>query len=113
MNAEAAIISQLPLTTVKFHQLQIINGTVMEQEYTNNPADFELFTCEEYIDFLITFLENLNPAIVVERFTGEVPPRFLSAGGWGKKRADQIANMIENRMEELNTWQGKLYKEKK
>jgi radical SAM protein (TIGR01212 family) len=109
MLAEAAIISRLPLTTVKFHQLQIIKGTVMEQEYENNPSDFELFTCDEYIDFLITFLENFNPDIVVERFTGEVPPRFLSAGGWGKIRADQIANMIEKRMEELNTWQGRLY----
>ena len=107
MIAEAAIISKLPLTTVKFHQLQIIKGTVMEQEYENNPSDFELFTCDEYIDFFITFLENLNPNIVVERFTSEVPPRFLSAGGWEKKRADQIVNMIENRMEDLNTWQGR------
>ena len=109
---EAAIISQLPLTTVKFHQLQIIKGTVMEQEYKNNPFDFELFTCDEYIDFFITFLENLNPDIVVERFTSEVPPRFLSAGSWGRKRADQIANMIEKRMAELNTWQGRLQKQK-
>ena len=108
MNAGAAIISRLPLTTVKFHQLQIIKGTVMEQEYENNLSDFELFTCDEYIDFFIAFLENLNPAIVVERFTGEVPPRFLSEGRW-KKRADQIANMIEKRMEERNTWQGRLF----
>ena len=109
MIAEAAIISKLPLTTVKFHQLQIIKGTVMEHEYENNPSDFELFTCDEYIDFFITFLEKLNPNIVVERFTSEVPPRFLSVGSWGKKRADQIVTMIENRMEERNTWQGRLY----
>jgi radical SAM protein (TIGR01212 family) len=113
MIAEAAVISQLPLTTVKFHQLQIIKGTVMEQEYNNNPSDFELFTCDEYIDFFIAFLENLNPDIVVERFTSEVPPRFLSAGGWGKKRANQIANMIETKMETLNTWQGRLYEDGK
>ncbi|MBN1108702.1 MAG: TIGR01212 family radical SAM protein, partial [Bacteroidales bacterium] len=33
MMAEADIISGLPLTTVKFHQLQIIRGTAMEREY--------------------------------------------------------------------------------
>ena len=109
MLAEVAVISELPFTTVKFHQLQVITGTAMEQEYKNNPSDFELFTCNEYIDFIITFLENLNPDIVVERFTSEVPPRFLSSGDWGKKRADQITTMIEKRMEELNTWQGRLY----
>jgi hypothetical protein len=110
---EVDIISGLPLKTVKFHQLQIIKGTTMELEFKNNPGDFELFTWEDYLDFFILFLERLNPAIVVERFTGEAPPRFLTGVGWGKKRTDQIVNLIENRMAELNTWQGRLYKEKR
>jgi uncharacterized protein len=103
------LISGLPLRTVKFHQLQIIKGTAMENEYKHNPGDFSLFTWEEYLDFFISFLERLNPAIVVERFTGEAPPRFLSGDGWGKKRTDQIVNLIEKRLEELGTWQGRLY----
>jgi hypothetical protein len=52
----------------------------------------------------------LNPEIVVERFTGEVPLRFLAKEVWGKKRTDQIAGLIEKRLEELNTWQGRYYK---
>jgi uncharacterized protein len=107
------IISGLPIKTVKFHQLQIIKGTAMEIEYKNNPGDFELFTWEDYLDFFILFLERLNPAIVVERFTGEAPPRYLTGEGWGKKRTDQIVNLIEKRLEELNTWQGRLYEHKK
>jgi radical SAM protein (TIGR01212 family) len=107
---QASVISGLPLKTIKFHQLQIIKGTVMEEEFRNNPGDFELFSWEEYLDFFISFLERLNPAFVVERFTGEAPPRFLTGAGWGKKRTDQIVNLIEKRLEELNTWQGRLYK---
>jgi radical SAM protein (TIGR01212 family) len=110
MLEEAEIVSQLPLTTVKFHQLQIIRGTVMETEYSNNPSDFQLFTWDEYFDFIIKFLERFNPSIVVERFTGEAPPRFLTEQPWGKKRTNQITGLIEKRMEELNTWQGRLYK---
>jgi len=113
MLSEVGIISGLPIKTVKFHQLQIIKGTTMEKEFENNPGDFELFTWEEYLDFFILFLERLNPAIVVERFTGEAPPRFLKGEGWGKKRTDQIVNLIENRLEELDTWQGRLYKDKR
>jgi uncharacterized protein len=105
---QAELISALPLTTVKFHQLQIIKGTRMEIEFQKNPQDFELFTWEEYLDFFVRFLERLSPAIVVERFTGEAPPRFLSGQGWGKKRTDQIVNLIEKRLEELDTWQGRL-----
>ncbi|MDP3001648.1 MAG: TIGR01212 family radical SAM protein [Bacteroidales bacterium] len=109
---QASVISGLPLTTVKFHQLQVIKGTIMEKEFHNNPDDFELFTWEEYLDFFISFLERLNPAFVVERFTGEAPPRFLTGEGWGKKRTDQIVNLIEKRLEELDTWQGRLYEGK-
>jgi hypothetical protein len=107
---EAEIISDLPLKRVKFHQLQIIKGTEMEKEYQENPSDFELFTWDIYLDFIIRFLEMLNPEIVVERFTGEVPLRFLAKEVWGKKRTDQIAGLIEKRLEELNTWQGRYYK---
>jgi radical SAM protein (TIGR01212 family) len=109
MMNQVDIISGLPLTTVKFHQLQIIKGTVMEKEYAENPSDFELFSWEEYLDFFIRFLERLNPSFVVERFTGEAPLRFLTGEGWGKKRTDQIVSLIEKRLEELDTWQGRLY----
>jgi|WetSurMetagenome_2_1015567.scaffolds.fasta_scaffold17143_2 uncharacterized protein len=109
----AAIISELPLKTIKFHQLQIIKETAMEKEFRDKPGDFKLFSWEEYLDFFVSFLERLNPAFVVERFTGEAPPRFLSGESWGKKRTDQIVNLIENRLEELDTWQGKFYSGKK
>jgi radical SAM protein (TIGR01212 family) len=110
MLAEAGIISALPLHTVKFHQLQIINGTTMEREFRENPADFDMFTFEEYMEFFVAFLERLNPGIVVERFTGEAPPRYLSGIRWGKKRSDQIVGLVEKRLQELNTWQGRLYR---
>lgn len=110
MIAEAEIISMLPLKTVKFHQLQIIKGTVMESEFWNKRSEFQLFSWDEYLEFFIRFLERLNPSIVVERFTGEAPLRFLTRREWGIKRADQIVDLIEKRLEKLDTWQGRLYK---
>ena len=112
MLKEVDIISALPIKTVKFHQLQIIKGTTMENEFKQTPGDFELFGWEDYLDFFISFLERLNPDIVVERFTGEAPPRFLTGEGWGKKRTDQIVSLIEKRLEELDTWQGRIYQAK-
>ena len=44
----------------------------------------------------------------VERFAGEVPPRFLVGPGFGLIRNDQILVQTEKRMEERGTWQGRL-----
>ena len=104
----AETISQLPLTTVKFHQLQIFKGTKMAEEYQQHPEHFHLFDLEEYIDFVIDFTEQLNPAIVIERFAGEVPPRFLVSEPWMKLRYDEVLAKIEKRMKERDTWQGKM-----
>ena len=107
--AEAEILSKLPLNTLKFHQLQIVKNTSMALEYLNQPENFTFFSLDEYIELIVNFLERLNPKIVIERFAGEVPPRFLAGPGWGTLRYDQILQKIENRMEERVTWQGRLY----
>lgn len=105
----ADIISELPLTTVKFHQLQIFKDTKMADEYLANPYDFHLFTLDDYIEFVIDFIERLNPNIVIERFAGEVPPRYLVSKPWLNLRYDQVLALIEKRLEEKNTYQGHLY----
>lgn len=104
---EADILSSLPIDNIKFHQLQIIRNTLMAKEFRENKDDFVRFSLEEYIEFVIDFVELLNPGFVIERFAGEVPPRFLEGEGWGLIRNDQILNRIEKRMEERGTWQGK------
>lgn len=109
MLAEAGIISKLPLDTVKFHQLQIIKGTRMAKEYLENPSQFNLFTLENYIDFIVRFTERLNPDFVIERFTGEAPPRFQAGPIWGGLRSDEVQVLIENELEKRETWQGRLF----
>lgn len=106
----ADVISRLPLTTVKFHQLQIFKDTKMAEEYQQHPEHFHLFDLEEYIDFVIDFAERLNPNIVIERFAGEVPPRYLVSEPWMKLRYDEVLARIEKRMEERDTWQGRYAK---
>lgn len=109
MMAEAAILSKLPLSTIKFHQLQIIKGTTMELQYQQNSSMFNLFGMEEYFNFMVDFLEQLNPNFVVERFTGEAPPRYLATPPWGNYRTDQLMVMLEKILEQRNTWQGRLF----
>ena len=105
----APAINALPLDSVKFHQLQIIKGTAMEREFRERREDFVTFTLEEYIDFFVDFLERLRPDLSIERFAGEVPPRFVNETPWGLVRNPQLIEMLEKRLEERDTWQGRLF----
>ena len=103
----AGIISQLPLYSIKFHQLQIFKGTKMAEEYQQHPELFHLFDLEEYIEFIIDFTERLNPDFVIERFASTAPPRYLVVSPWTRLRYDEVLSRIVKRMKERNTWQGK------
>lgn len=104
----ADVLSSLPLTTLKLHQLQLIRGTRMAREYQEQPADFHLYTADEYIDLVIDFVERLRPDIVVERFVSQSPKELLIAPDWGLKNYE-FTEKVRRRMEERDAWQGKKY----
>ena len=108
---QAAMINSLPLRSVKFHQLQIVKGTRMEKEYAERPGDFARFTLDGYIDFFVSLLERLRPSLYIERFVGEVPPRFVNETPWGLIRNVELLRLLERRLEERDTWQGRFCQE--
>ncbi len=105
---EARILSELPLTTLKLHQLQLIKGTRMAEEFFEDSSDFHLFTPNEYIDLVIDFVERLNPNIVLERFVSQSPASLLAIPGWGLKNYEFV-DMVRKRMEERDARQGRLF----
>lgn len=104
----ADVISFLPLTTIKLHQLQLIKQTHMAKEFAEHPERFHLYSVDEYIDLVIDFIERLNPSIVVERFVSQSPKELLIAPDWGLKNHVFTAK-VEKRIIERNTWQGRLF----
>ena len=105
-----SMINDLPIRSVKFHQLQIVKGTEMEKEFARCPQDFERFTLNEYLDFFVDMLERLRPSLSIERFVGEVPPRFVNETPWGLIRNVELLRLLDLHLEERATWQGRLAK---
>ena len=106
---QCRFISSLPLHSVKFHQLQIVKGTRMEKEFSQVPQDFLRLSLPDYLDMVIDILERLRPDLYIERVAGEVPPRFVNETQWGLIRNFQILHLLDERLSERNTWQGRLY----
>lgn len=108
--SHAVNISRLPLTTIKLHQLQLVKGTVMSRQYTEHPEKFNMMTSAEYIELVIDFMEIMNPQIALERFISQSPPSMLIAPDWGLKNFEFVSK-IEKRLEERETWQGRMFEE--
>jgi radical SAM protein (TIGR01212 family) len=99
-------LSQLPLSVLKLHQLQIIRGTAMAKQFEQHPEWFHLTTLANYIDSVIDFIELLSPAIAMERFASQSPYNLLIAPSWGTKNHEFVVK-LQRRMEERDTYQGK------
>lgn len=106
---QAKKIAQLPLTTIKLHQLQIIKGTKMAKEYTECPEDFHLFKVDDYMNVVIDYIQHLNPTLVVERFLSQSPKELILTPDWGLKNYE-FTNRIVNKMKEIGAYQGKMFK---
>jgi len=107
---QTAWINELPLNTVKFHQLQIFKDTAMGKEYLVSPERFPLFELPEYIAFFTEVLMRLRPDLVVERFAGEAPPRYHLGHRWGLIRNEQLLALLEKHLNETDSWQGKFWR---
>jgi radical SAM protein (TIGR01212 family) len=105
---QAGVLSALPLTTLKLHQLQLIKGTRMAHEFEMQPEDFHLYSADEYIDLVIDYVEHLRPDIVLERFVSQSPKELLIAPDWGLKN-HEFTDKVKKRMRERDAWQGKKY----
>lgn len=108
MLAGARALSELPLTTLKLHQLQLVKGTRMAEEYAADSSDFHLFTADEYIDLVIDYVERLRSDMVLERFVSQSPASLLAVPGWGLKNYEFV-DKLRRRMEERGACQGRLY----
>ena len=91
---QADRIARLPLTSLKLHQLQIIRGTRMAEEYAAQP--WHMPTVEEYIDLVLEYVTHLPEGLVLERFVSSSPASLLIAPRWGLKNYEFV-NLVRKR----------------
>ena len=95
-------INELPIDSVKFHQLQIVRGTRLAAEYLRNPEVVSLFNVEEYIDLCSEIVRRLRPDISIERFVSQSPDGLLIAPRWGLKNYEFTHRLFNRLSEQAN-----------
>lgn len=101
---QAPLISALPLTVLKIHQMQVIRGTALASSYAASP--FHLYSVEEYVELVSEYIQRLRSDLVLERFVSQSPQELLVAPRWGLKN-HEFTDILVNHMKATGAWQGK------
>ncbi|MBI5559794.1 MAG: TIGR01212 family radical SAM protein [Deltaproteobacteria bacterium] len=96
-------ISELPVWGIKFHQLDVVKGTALEEMYGR--GGFKILSLEEYAQIVVESLELLPPGVTIHRLSGTTPSRLLIEPRWGLDKFLVKAG-IERLLEEKDTRQG-------
>lgn len=110
MMEHASKLSALPIDSLKIHHLQIVKHTMMAVQFRKNPSYFDLFTVENYLDFITEFIAVLRPNLVLERFISESPKDLLVAPNWGGIKNYAMLDKIDKLLIEKDYYQGIHYK---
>ena len=97
-------ITKLDIQGIKIHSLSVIRNTALEKIYAAKP--FPIMTRDAYVDLVVEQLELIPPHIVVARVSGDAKREDLIVPEWSIKKTI-LANEIDKKMVELNTYQGK------
>jgi radical SAM protein (TIGR01212 family) len=99
-------MNRLKPAGIKFHLLHVLRNTRLFDLYKK--GELNLLERDEYIDLIITMLENLDPSIVIHRLTGERDKEIFYAPQWAMEKG-KVIQLIRNRMAERQTYQGKCF----
>ncbi len=87
----------LPILTVKFHQLQVIRGTLLARMVETGEMQLPEMTLDRYLDLCVEIVRRMPGHIAIERFTSQSPDELLVSPRWGIKNY-QFTNLLANRL---------------
>ncbi len=80
MNETALQVADWAPAAVKIHNLYAVERTKLADQVRS--GEVRLMELDEYIEVLANFLERLPPTMVIERISGDSPPKDLIAPRW-------------------------------
>ncbi len=89
---------------LKLHMFNLVKGSQMEHSH---PEYISFETIDDYIDLVISALEEIPPQVTLHRISGDAPRSTLIAPEWSFRKRT-ILNGIHKAMRDRDTWQGKM-----
>ncbi len=106
--ATARQVARLGVSSVKLHNLYAVRGTRLAEMLAAGAV--RLPDREEYVGYVADFLEVLPPSCVIDRLSGDAPPRYLVGPEWSLDKA-AIRTAVEAELIRRGTFQGSRIKD--
>jgi len=102
--ATIAQLNRLPVAGIKFHNLFVAKGSVLEHIWRG--GGYVPSTRDAYVQAVIAGLELLRPDIIVHRLNADPQPDELLAPMWAANKRD-VLETLRRRMEVQDSRQGR------
>ncbi len=102
----ARTIGPLGCDAVKIHNLYAVQGTPLGDEVLR--GEVKMLERGAYVRTLIEFLRLIPPETIVERISGDAPPKYLIGPLWCLEKSS-LRKEIQDEMVRLGAWQGDRY----
>jgi len=106
----ARVITEMGIEGVKIHSLYVLRDTPLAR--ISQTTGFKSLDQATYVDWVVAFLEQLSPDIIVQRLTGDPFRADLIEPAWALKK-QQTLSLIQQALEEKGSCQGSLYRHSK
>jgi uncharacterized protein len=103
MLAGAGVLNDLGVDGVKIHLLHVMEGTKLADDYLSGKV--RVMERDDYVGLVCDFIERLEPAIIVQRLTGDGNRDHLIAPLWSLQKFE-VLNTIDSELERRGSRQG-------
>ncbi|MCA9138796.1 MAG: TIGR01212 family radical SAM protein [Planctomycetales bacterium] len=100
-------VARLGFDAIKLHNLYAVQGTPLGEQVS--AGNVQMMQRNDYVSTLVDFLERIPPTTVVERISGDAPPKYLIAPQWCLEKSS-LKRQIESEFKTRGTQQGARYK---
>lgn len=90
-------VVQLPVDTIKMHQLQVLRGSRLAADILAGCERVDSPTLERYLELCVEIVRRVPRRIALDRFLASAPPDMVLQPRWGLKNY-QFTNMLLNRL---------------
>lgn len=100
MEQSVAAITELPVTLIKFHQMQVLKGTKLACQWERGDVELLQWDAGQYASLCARLIKLLPSNVIVERFVSQSPLSMLVWPRWNLKPGE-FAELLKTKMNEL------------